>query len=125
MNQVKSQSFIAAAHAGVINKEFGNGKVGKNEFEGAVITLKDRLKWAEKHVVRKDEEVLSLQMKPNIMDKVVEIERLTDNGCLQKAMPSPPISPPRNSTVQMKLENKTSATLDPFHVTKTALSGSQ
>lgn len=64
-------------------------------------------------------------MKPSIQDKVVEIERLTDNGCLQKAVPSPPISPPRNSTVQMKLENKTSATLDPFHVTKTALSGSQ
>ncbi|CAK8572019.1 unnamed protein product [Lathyrus sativus] len=122
-NQVKSQSSVAAAHAGVINKESGNGKVGKNESEGAVITLKDRLKWAEKHVVRKDEEVLSLQMKPNIQDKVVEIERLTDNGCLQKAVPSPPISPPRNSTVQMKLENKTSATLDPSHVTKTALSG--
>ncbi|WJX12328.1 hypothetical protein P8452_02842 [Trifolium repens] len=123
-NEIDSQPSGAAAAAGAINKESGSRKVGKNESEGAVVTLKDRLKWAEKHVVRKDEEAISLQTKSSIKDKV-EIERLTDNGCLQKAVPSSPISPPRNMSVQMKLENKTSATLDPFHVTKTSSNGSQ
>ncbi|CAI8597371.1 unnamed protein product [Vicia faba] len=52
-------------------------------------------------------------------------ERETDNECLQKAVSSPPLSSLRNLSAQMNLENKTSATLDPFHVTKTALSGSQ
>lgn len=68
-NQVKSQSSVAAAHAGVINKESGNGKVGKNESEGAVITLKDRLKWAEKHVVRK---VVSFLLLLEILVKVLK-----------------------------------------------------
>jgi len=52
-SKIDSQPSGAAADAGVINKESGSGKVGKNESEGAVVTLKDRLKWAEKHVVRK------------------------------------------------------------------------
>jgi hypothetical protein len=52
-NEIDSQPSGAAAAAGAINKESGSRKVGKNESEGAVVTLKDRLKWAEKHVVRK------------------------------------------------------------------------
>jgi hypothetical protein len=52
-NKIDGRPSGAAADAGVINKESGSGKAGKNESEGAVVTLKDRLKWAEKHVVRK------------------------------------------------------------------------
>lgn len=62
-------------------------------------------------------------MKPNIKDEV-GIERLTDNECLHKAVQSSPVSPPSSSPGQM-LVNKTSATLDPFHVTKTSSNGSQ
>lgn len=42
-------------------------------------------------------------------------------------MPSSPLTPPRNlsSSAQMKLENKTGATVDPVHVRKTSSSGSQ
>jgi len=43
----------SAADAGDINDESGNGKIGKSESEVAVISLQDRLKWAEQHVVRK------------------------------------------------------------------------
>jgi len=62
---------------------------------------------------------------------LVEAERPVDNDCLQKekisAVPSSPISPPRNlsSSIQMKLEHKTSTTVYPVHVRKTSITGSQ
>ncbi|KAG4919527.1 hypothetical protein JHK84_056835 [Glycine max] len=119
----------SAADAGDINDESGNGKIGKSESEVAVISLQDRLKWAEQHVVRKEGEVLSLD-KPGIKD-LVETKRSVDNESLQKekisAVPSSPISPPRklSPSVQVKLEHKTSSTVDPVHVRKTSSSGSQ
>ncbi|KAG4997820.1 hypothetical protein JHK84_028841 [Glycine max] len=127
-NEIDSQPSGSAADAGDFNDESGNGKIGKSESEVAVISLQDRLKWAEKHVVRKEEEVLSLN-KLGIKD-LVETKRPVDNESLQKekisTVPSSPISPPRNlSSVQMKLEHKTSATVDPVHVRKTSSSGSQ
>ncbi|KAJ1383937.1 hypothetical protein SESBI_42949 [Sesbania bispinosa] len=128
-NETDSQPSGSASDAGDINNDSGSGKVGETEAEGAVLSLQDQLKWAEQHVVRKEEEVLSLKKKPSVKDKV-EKERLIDNESLQKekisAVPSSPISPPRNlsSSVQMKLENKSSA-VDPVHVRKTSSSGSQ
>ncbi|XP_061370988.1 TNF receptor-associated factor homolog 1a-like isoform X2 [Gastrolobium bilobum] len=129
-NEIGSQSSGSAADAGDINDESGSGKVGESESEGSVVCLQDRLKWAEQHVVRKEEEVLSLEKKPSIKDQV-EIETPVDNESLQKekisVVPPSPISPTRNlsSSVQMKLEHKTSATVDPFHVRKTSSSSSQ
>lgn len=67
--------------------------------------------------------------KPGIRD-LVEAERSIDNDSLRKekisSVPSSPISPPRNlsSSVQMKLEHKTSRTVYPVHIRKTSLSGS-
>lgn len=52
-NEIDGLPSGSAAGAGDINKESGNGKVGEIEFEGAVLSLRDRLKWAEQHVVRK------------------------------------------------------------------------
>ncbi|KAH1230119.1 TNF receptor-associated factor 1b [Glycine max] len=52
-NEIDSQPSGSAADAGDFNDESGNGKIGKSESEVAVISLQDRLKWAEKHVVRK------------------------------------------------------------------------
>ncbi|KAJ1409460.1 hypothetical protein SESBI_22750 [Sesbania bispinosa] len=82
-NETDSQPSGSAADAGDINNDSGSGKVGETEAEGAVLSLQDRLKWAEQHVVRKEEEVLSLKKKPSIKDKV-EKERLIDNESLQK-----------------------------------------
>lgn len=52
-NEIDSQPSGSAADAGDFNDESGNGKIGKSESEVAVISLQDRLKWAEQHVVRK------------------------------------------------------------------------
>ncbi|KAK7391636.1 hypothetical protein VNO78_20053 [Psophocarpus tetragonolobus] len=128
-NEVDSQPSGSAANSGDINDESKSVKMGKSEPEVSVISLQDRLKWAERHVVRKEEEVLSLN-KPGIKD-LLETQRPVDNESGQKekisAVPSSPISPPRNllSSGQMKLEHKTSVTVDPVHVKKTSSSGSQ
>lgn len=46
-------SWSSAAEAGDINDETGSGKAGESAPEGAVLSLQDRLKWADQHVVRK------------------------------------------------------------------------
>ncbi|XP_020222203.1 TNF receptor-associated factor homolog 1a isoform X1 [Cajanus cajan] len=126
-NGIDSQPSGSAADAGDITDESGSGKTGESESEVAVLSLQDRLKWAEQHVIRKEEEVLS-HKKPGIKD-LVETER--PNQSLQKEkisdVPSSPISPPRNlsSSVQMKLEHKINPSVDPAHVRKTSSSGSQ
>ncbi|KAK7344000.1 hypothetical protein VNO77_13184 [Canavalia gladiata] len=130
-NEIDGQPSGFATDAGDINDESGSGKVGESEYEVAVLSLQDQLKWTEKQVarIRKDEEVLSLQNRPDIIDHA-EIERPVDNDSLEKekiAVPLSPISPPRNllSFVQMKLEPKSSAAVDPDHLRKTSSSGSQ
>ncbi|XP_019428317.1 PREDICTED: MATH domain-containing protein At5g43560-like isoform X2 [Lupinus angustifolius] len=128
-NEIGSQPSGSAAEARDNNDESGSGKVGESASEGSVLSLQDRLKWAEKHVVRKKEEALSLQKEHSIKDHI-EIEGTVDTESLQKEkisrLPSSPISTPRNlsSSVQMKLEQKTSATVDPVHVKKTYSNGS-
>ncbi|KAE9592354.1 hypothetical protein Lalb_Chr19g0128431 [Lupinus albus] len=126
--EMDNQPSGSAADAGDTN-ETGSGKVVEIEPEVRTICLQDRLKWLQKDV-RKKEEVLSLQKKQNMKDQV-DIERPVNNEIGKKektsAVPSSSRSPPRNlpSTVQMKLVHKTSATVDPVHIRKTSLSGSQ
>ncbi|RYQ92056.1 hypothetical protein Ahy_B09g098166 isoform A [Arachis hypogaea] len=125
-NETDGQPSGSATDAVGIHNESGSSKVRESESKGTVISLRDRLKWAEQHVVRKEEDVASLQQKQNIKDQV-ETERPVDNESLRKenipAVPSSPLSPLRNisSTVQMKSEeHKTSATVDPVHIRKTS-----
>ncbi|KAE9589766.1 hypothetical protein Lalb_Chr21g0312421 [Lupinus albus] len=124
-NEVGSQPSGSVAGAGHNNDDSESGKVGESVSEGVVLSLQDRLKWAEQHVVRKEEGALSLQREHSIKDHI-KIEGPVDNESLQKekisTVPSSPISSPRNlsSSVQMKLEQKTSATVDPVHVKKTS-----
>ncbi|MED6194127.1 hypothetical protein PIB30_025683 [Stylosanthes scabra] len=125
-NETDSQPSGSATDAVDIHSESGTSKVRESESKGTVISLQDRLKWAEQHVVRKEEEVASPQQKQNIKDQV-ETERPVDNESLRKenisSVPSSPLSPLRNisSTVQMKSEqHKTNATLDPVHIRKTS-----
>ncbi|TKY53687.1 MATH domain-containing protein [Spatholobus suberectus] len=125
--EMDSQPSGSAADAVDVN-ESGSGKLGESEPEGAVLCLQDRLKWVDQHVVRKEEDVLSLQKKQSIKDQV-NIERTVDNENLQKekksAVPSSSSSPPRNLPVQMKLENQTRVVGDPVHVRKTSFGASQ
>ncbi|KAK7268730.1 hypothetical protein RIF29_21438 [Crotalaria pallida] len=128
-NEVGSQPSGSSAEVGDIKDDSGSGKVGKSASVGAVLSLRDHLKWAEQHVVRKEEVAVSLQKDQSIKDHI-EIEGPVGNESPQKekmsSIPSSPISPPRNlsSSVQMKLEHKTSATVDTVHVRKTSSSGS-
>lgn len=52
-NDTDSRPSGSATDAVDNNNESGSGKVGESESKGAVISLRDRLKWAEQHVVRK------------------------------------------------------------------------
>ncbi|WJX17229.1 hypothetical protein P8452_07165 [Trifolium repens] len=102
--EMGSQASGSAANAVDINEsgsgkvESGSAKVGESESEGA-ICLQDRLKWLDKPVVRKEEEVLLLQKKQSIKEQV-DVEKPADTGSIQKEMtlvrPSSPRSPPRN-----------------------------
>nr|KYP56600.1 Ubiquitin carboxyl-terminal hydrolase 12 [Cajanus cajan] len=126
--EMDSQPSGSASDAVDVN-ESGSGKLGESEPEGAVLCLQDRLKWLNQPVVRKVENVLSLQKKQNIKDQV-NMERTVDIESLQKekisAVPSSSSSPPRNLPVQMKLENQTRVTGDhPVHVRKTSFGASQ
>ncbi|BAT94708.1 hypothetical protein LR48_Vigan09g111400 [Vigna angularis] len=127
-NGIDSQPSRTAVDAGNSNNESGSGKTGKSESEVVVLSLQDQLKWAEQHVVIKEEEFLSVK-KPGIRD-LVEAERSVDNDSLRKekisSVPSSLISPPRNLSTsgQTKLEHKTSPTVYPVHIRKTSLSGS-
>ncbi|XP_019461140.1 PREDICTED: MATH domain-containing protein At5g43560-like [Lupinus angustifolius] len=119
-NEIGSQPSGSAAKAGDNNDD--------SVTEGAALSLQDRLKWAEQHVVRKEEgALLSLQKEHSIKDHI-KIEGPVDNESLQKekisTLPSSPISSPTSlsSSVQMKLEHKTTATVNPVHVKKTSLS---
>ncbi|KAK7278499.1 hypothetical protein RJT34_23529 [Clitoria ternatea] len=129
-DEIDSQPSGSATGGGDINDESGSGKVGESEAEVVVLSLQDRLKWAEQHVIRKVEEVLPLQKKSGIKD-LPETERPFDNDSPQKekisAVPSSPASPTRSvsSPVQLKFEPKTAATVDPADVRKTSSSGSQ
>lgn len=51
-NEVDSQPSGSTGDAVDVN-ESGSRKLGESESEGAVISLQDRLKWLDQHVVRK------------------------------------------------------------------------
>ncbi|XP_014513500.1 MATH domain-containing protein At5g43560 isoform X1 [Vigna radiata var. radiata] len=108
--------------------ESGSRKLGESEPEGAVLSLQDRLKWLDQHVVRKEEATPSLQNKQSIKDRVIT-ERTVNNESLQKekktSVPSSSSSPPRNLPVQRELENQTKVIGDPVHVRKTSFGASQ
>lgn len=52
-NEMDSQPSGSAAGAGEINNESGIGKIDESGSEVAVLSLQDRLKWAEQHVAIK------------------------------------------------------------------------
>ncbi|KAK7279202.1 hypothetical protein RJT34_24248 [Clitoria ternatea] len=127
--EVDSQPSGSAADTVDINNESASGKPGESEPEGAVLCLKDRLKWLDQHVVRKEEGDLS-RVTQSIKDQV-NVERNVDNGNQQKGktslVASSASSPPKNlpSSVLMKAEHQTTVTADRAHVRKTSFSISQ
>ncbi|KAI8566386.1 hypothetical protein RHMOL_Rhmol02G0036700 [Rhododendron molle] len=99
-----------------------NGASGSRKAEPesgtSVLSLQDRIRELEKHVVKKvEEEVVNLQR-----ELIVKGQADTDRPPRQKStgMPSSPISPSKNppSAVQMKSESKTAGGTDPVLVKK-------
>ncbi|XP_058200536.1 TNF receptor-associated factor homolog 1a-like isoform X2 [Rhododendron vialii] len=98
-----------------------NGASGSRKAEPesgtSVLSLQDRIRELEKHVVKKEEEVVNLQR-----ELIVKGQADTDRPPRQKStgLPSSPISPFKNpqSAVQMKSESKTAGGTDPVLVKK-------
>ncbi|KAJ7954758.1 MATH domain-containing protein [Quillaja saponaria] len=126
-NETDNQPSRPAADAGDLNGVSEGVKASEPESEGAFFSLQDRLEWLEQQVVKREEQVVTLQKKLSIKDQV-DVEKPGDIERLPKektsAMPSSSRSPPRNlpTSVQRKLEHPSSATVDPVPVRKTSLS---
>ncbi|KAL5542149.1 hypothetical protein UlMin_009859 [Ulmus minor] len=123
-NEADNQPSGSTVDAGDLNDASGISKAGESEPETVVLSLQDRIKWLEQHVVKKEEEVVSLQKKLSVKDQV-EIER----PCKEKipATASSPSSSPKSppSAVQRKSESQSSASMDFVQVRKTSLNGAQ
>ncbi|KAI9087443.1 hypothetical protein K1719_030583 [Acacia pycnantha] len=119
-SDVDIQTSGSAPDVGDANEEVGSGKVGESECEGAEISSQDRMKSIEHHVMKKEED-FSLQKKLSIKEQIdIDKEKAS-------AVPSSRNSPPRSlpSSVPVKIEQQTSATIDNAHVRKTSSNGSQ
>ncbi|GMP77364.1 hypothetical protein CsSME_00033661 [Camellia sinensis var. sinensis] len=89
----------------------------ESESEVVVHSLQDRIKKLEQHVVKKEEEVVSLRRELSIKDQT-DVERPPKEKVTE--LPSPSSSPSKNppSAVQVKSESKTAAAPDPVSVRK-------
>ncbi|VVA16022.1 PREDICTED: MATH [Prunus dulcis] len=111
-NEMDNQPSGPVADAGFLNDVSGSSnKVRESESEPAVHSLHDRIKWLEQHVVKKEEEVVSLQKKLSIKDQV-DLERPLKEKT--SAVTSSPGSPPKivPLTGQPKSECQSSAVID-------------
>ncbi|KAJ7979918.1 MATH domain-containing protein [Quillaja saponaria] len=122
-NEIENQPSVPAVD---LNDMSRGGTAGDTESEGAAFSLQDHIEWLEQQVVKKEEEVVSLQKKLSVKDQV-DVEKSVDIERVPKVkistVPSSPRSPPKNLplSVQMKLEHPSSATVDPVPVRKTSL----
>lgn len=126
-NDTDNQSSGPATETADTNDGSGSGpsgKTGESESEAVVSFLQDRIKLLEQRVVKKDEEVLSLQKKLSVKDQI-EMEKSS-----KEKTPTPvssPSSPPRivPTTVQPKPEFQSSASVDSVQVRKASLNSPQ
>ncbi|XP_024019950.1 TNF receptor-associated factor homolog 1a [Morus notabilis] len=129
-NETDNQPFGPATDAVDMNGVSGCSKTGESESEAVVSSLQDRIKWLEQHVVKKDEEVLSLQKKLTVKDQV-ETERSTKEKTPPPPPPPPPTCSPSSptkslpSTIQPKSEFQNSASVDSVQVRKVSLNSPQ
>lgn len=123
-NELDAHPSGPATDAGDLNDASGSCKAAESESEAGSLSLHDRIKWLEQHVVKKEEEVVLLQKKLSIKDQV-DTERQSKEKTT--AAPSPPRSPPRSlpSTAQLKLESKSTPIAEPVSVRKTSSNSPQ
>ncbi|KAM1304852.1 hypothetical protein ACFX2I_022193 [Malus domestica] len=124
-NETESQPSGPVADAGYQNDASGSSsKAGAFESEPAVHSLQDRIKWLEQHVVKKEEEVVSLQKKLSINDGV-DLERpLKDKT---PAVTSSPGSPSKDVPLNgpPKSESQSGAVVESIPLRKGSSIGAQ
>ncbi|KAA8548767.1 hypothetical protein F0562_000451 [Nyssa sinensis] len=99
------------------NDVSGNCKAAESESEAVLLSLQDQIKRLELDMVKKEEEVVSLQRKLSIKDQA-DMERSSKEKTT--AVPTSPRSHPKNlpSAVQLKSDLKTSPATDPVSARK-------
>ncbi|GMP56114.1 hypothetical protein CsSME_00020706 [Camellia sinensis var. sinensis] len=113
-NEVHSQPSEAMRDAAQPN---GGSFQAEVESEAVVLSLQDRIKELEQHVVKKEEEVVSLQRELSVKDQVDTEGPSKDKPT---AVPSSPNSSSKNQpyAVKVKSESKTPGAADPVSVRK-------
>lgn len=96
------------------------GKVDESESDVVVLSLQDRIKWLEQHVVKKEEEVVSLQKKLCVKDEV-DMDRPSKEK--MATVPSSPRSPPKN--LPSSIKSKASSASDPVLARRPSSDNSQ
>ncbi|PSS15965.1 MATH domain-containing protein [Actinidia chinensis var. chinensis] len=115
VNEVQRQPSEAARDVAHPNDASGGCKAESGS-EPVVLSLQDRIKELEQHVVKKEEEVVSLRRELTIKDHA-DMERPSKEKAT--AMLSSPSSSPKNlPSVQMKSESKTAGATDPISARK-------
>ncbi|XP_059650909.1 TNF receptor-associated factor homolog 1a-like isoform X2 [Cornus florida] len=106
VNETHSQPSKSSKEVGLPSDVSESCKVAESESGSVVLSLQDRKKWLERHVVKKEEEVFSLQRELSIKDRA-DIEKSSTNG-RRVALPTSPRSTPEKlpSAVQLRSELK-------------------
>ncbi|KAL6970527.1 hypothetical protein U1Q18_030225 [Sarracenia purpurea var. burkii] len=123
-NEAHRQPSESTREVARLNGVSGSCKT-ESEFDIHRISLDDRVKEPEQHVVKKDEEVVSLRRELSVKDHD-DMERPSNENAT--GIPSSPSSPPKSlpPAVQMKSESQTAgAAADPVSVRKPSSESSQ
>ncbi|CAK7327203.1 unnamed protein product [Dovyalis caffra] len=128
-SEMDNQASEPASDTGDLSDVTRSSKAADCELEAVVHDLQDRMMRLEQHVIKtvKEDEVVSMPKQTSNKD-LVEVERPKEKTA---AVPSSPRSPPTSSpkcvpsTVQLKSDSKSSATMDLAQVKKTSSNCSQ
>ncbi|KAK6929837.1 MATH/TRAF domain, partial [Dillenia turbinata] len=107
VNEIDSSSSEPVTKVGHANDASADCKTADNNSDAVVLSLHERIKWLEQHVVKKDEEVVSLQKKLSIKDKA-DTERISKEK--MSAAPSSSSPPRRVPTASPQKPDFSSAT---------------
>ncbi|XP_065863137.1 TNF receptor-associated factor homolog 1a [Euphorbia lathyris] len=125
--EMDNQFSGSAADVGDLNDVSGGSKGIDRDTEDVSSASQDRITWSEQPLVKKVVEEVLPQKKPSTK-VLVDVESPSkERTTLPSSSRSPPTSPPKyiHSAVQLKLENKSSATIDLGQSRKASSNGTQ
>ncbi|KAM7485228.1 hypothetical protein LguiA_001237 [Lonicera macranthoides] len=123
-NDTHGQTSECLSDVGQGNDVSEDCQVVKSESDAVVLSLQDRIKWLEQHVVKKEEEVVSLQRKLTVKDEVYTgrpPKKYTTE------VPSAPVNPPNNVSpvAHLKPDSKISGSTNPIMIKKPSADSTQ